>query len=54
VCRLALLLGPQTFGMDAFETAEGTLAPLPLTGPAPEELCTALKGRLVMTRSLAG
>ena len=36
------------------ETAEGTLAPLPLTGPAPEELCTALKGRLVMTRSLAG
>jgi hypothetical protein len=54
VCRLALLLGPQTFGMDAFETAEGTLAPLPLTGPAPEELCTALKGRLVMMRSLAG
>jgi hypothetical protein len=38
VCRLALLLGPQTFGMDAFETADGTAAPSPLTGPAPEAL----------------
>jgi hypothetical protein len=54
VCRLALLLGPQTFGMDAFETADGTAAPSPLTGPAPEALCTALKGRLVMTRNRAG
>lgn len=51
VCRLALLLGPQTFGMEAFETADGTVAPSPLTGPAPEALCAALKGRLVMTRS---
>jgi hypothetical protein len=25
-----------------------------LTGPAPEALCTALKGRLIMTRNLAG
>jgi hypothetical protein len=54
VCRLALLMGPQTFGMDAFETADGTAAPSPLTGPAPEALCTALKGRLVMTRNRAG
>lgn len=54
VCRLALLLGPQTFGMDAFETAEGTVAPSPLSGPAPEALCIALKGRLVMTRSRSG
>lgn len=54
VCRLALLMGPQTFGMDAFETADGTVAPSPLTGPAPEALCTALKGRLVMTRNRAG
>jgi len=54
VCRLALLLGPQTFGMDAFETADGTAAPSPLTGPAPEALCTALKGRLVITRNRAG
>jgi hypothetical protein len=51
VCRLALLMGPQTFGMDAFETSEGTAAPSPLTGPAPEALCSALKGRLVMTRN---
>ena len=54
VCRLALLMGPQTFGMDAFETSDGTAAPSPLTGPAPEALCTALKGRLVMTRNRAG
>jgi hypothetical protein len=54
VCRLALLMGPQTFGMDAFETADGTAAPSPLTGPAPGALCTALKGRLVMTRNRAG
>ena len=54
VCRLALLMGPQTFGMDAFETADGTAAPSPLTGLAPEALCTALKGRLVMTRNRAG
>jgi len=54
VCRLALLMGPQTFGMDAFETADGTAAPSPLAGPAPEALCTALKGRLVMTRNRAG
>lgn len=54
VCRLALLLGPQTFGMDGFETADGATAPQPLTGPAPEALCGALKGRLVMTRSRAG
>jgi hypothetical protein len=54
VCRLALILGPETFGMDAFETADGTAAPSPLTGPAPEALCTALKGRLVMTRNRAG
>jgi hypothetical protein len=54
VCRLALLMGPQTFGMDAFETADGTAAPSPLTGPAPEALCTALKGRLVMTRNRTG
>jgi len=54
VCRLALLMGPQTFGMDAFETADGTAAPSPLTGPAPEALCTAQKGRLVMTRNRAG
>jgi hypothetical protein len=54
VCRLALFLGPQTFGMDAFETADGTVAPSPLTGPAPEALCIALKGRLVMTRNRVG
>jgi hypothetical protein len=54
VCRLALILGPKTFGMDAFETADGTVAPSPLTGPAPEALCTALKGRLIMTRNRAG
>lgn len=54
VCRLALLLGPQTFGVDAFETADGAVVPSPLTGPAPEALCTALKGRLVMTRNRAG
>ena len=54
VCRMALLQGPQTFGMDAFETAEGTAAPQPLKDAAPEALCTALKGRLVMTRSRAG
>jgi hypothetical protein len=47
-------MGPQTFGMDAFETADGTVAASPLTGPAPEALCTALKGRLIMTRNLAG
>jgi hypothetical protein len=54
VCRLALMLGPKTFGMDAFETADGTPAPSPLTGPVPEALCTALKGRLVMTRDRVG
>jgi hypothetical protein len=54
VCRLALFMGPKTFGMDAFETADGTVAASPLTGPAPEALCTALKGRLIMTRNLAG
>jgi hypothetical protein len=54
VCRLALLMGPQTFGMDAFEASDGTAAPLSARGPAPEALCNALKGRLVMTRSRAG
>lgn len=54
VCRLALILGPEAFAMEAFETADGTAAPLPLTGPAPEAMCSALKGRLVMTRSRAG
>jgi hypothetical protein len=54
VCRLALMLGPEAFGMEAFETSDGTAAPSPSTGPAPEALCTALKGRLVMTSSRAG
>ena len=54
VCKLALQQGPQTFAMDAFETAEGTAAPQPLTGSAPEAVCAALKGRLVMTRNRAG
>jgi hypothetical protein len=54
VCRLALMLGPQPFGMDAFETSDGTAAPSPLTGPGPGTLCTALKGRLVMMRNRAG
>lgn len=54
VCRQALLQGPQTFAMDAFETAEGTAAPRPLTDAASDGLCAALKGRLVMTRRGAG
>jgi hypothetical protein len=54
VCRLALLMGPQAFGMDAFEASDGTAAPLAVRGRAPEALCNALKGRLVMTRSRAG
>jgi hypothetical protein len=54
VCRLALQLGPQTFGMDAFETADGAVAPSPLTGSAPDAVCNTLKGRLIMTRDRAG
>jgi hypothetical protein len=54
VCRQALLQGPQTFAMDAFETVEGTAAPRPLTDQASDGLCAALKGRLVMTRRAAG
>jgi hypothetical protein len=50
VCRLALLMGPQVFGMDAFEGTDGKAAPT-LTGTVPAKLCNAQKGRLIMTRS---
>jgi hypothetical protein len=53
VCRLALMMGPRTFGMDAFEISDGKAASSPPTGSPPEALCKALKGRLVMTRSRA-
>lgn len=48
VCRLAMLLGPQVFGMDAFEGLDGK--PASLAGSAPTALCNASRGRLVLTR----
>lgn len=48
VCRLAMLMGPQFFGMDAFEGLDGK--PASISGSAPAGLCNASRGRLVLTR----
>jgi hypothetical protein len=51
MCRLALLSGPKTFGMDAFELPGGELVSSLQIGSAPAALCTRMKGHLVMHRS---
>jgi hypothetical protein len=53
VCRLALLAGPQAFGMDLVETADGKTTPSSSTRAASDALCNALGGRLVMSRRWA-
>ena len=50
VCRLALLAGPQAFGMDTFETPDGKAVRPPRTRTASEALCNASNGQLVMGR----
>jgi hypothetical protein len=50
VCRLALLAGPQAFGMDTFDTPDGKAVQPPRTRVASEALCNASNGQLVMGR----
>jgi hypothetical protein len=49
VCRLALLVGPKGFGMDAFEASDGKTVSL-RTRSVSETVCNNLKGRLILTR----
>jgi hypothetical protein len=48
VCRLALLIGPKAFGMDAFHAPDGEIAPSPPASSA-NTMCNDLKGHLVMS-----
>jgi hypothetical protein len=50
ICRLALLIGPKAFSMDAFEFPEGATVQHPRTLPAAEEVCSQLQGRLILSR----
>jgi hypothetical protein len=50
VCRLALLIGPTAFGMDAFHAPDGKIMPS-VPASAAATLCNGLKGHLVMSRS---
>jgi hypothetical protein len=50
VCRLALLVGPKAFGMDAFEIEDENAVQTHRTRVASEALCSALKGRLILSR----
>ena len=51
VCRLALLIGPNAFGMDAFHAPDGKkIAPSPPASSA-ITMCNDMKGRLIMSRS---
>lgn len=50
VCRLALLAGPQAFGMDNFESMDGSIMKAPHKLSSAGALCGAQRGRLVMSR----
>ena len=49
VCRFALLAGPRAFGMDNFESADGSIMKAPDTLKAAGSLCDAQRGRLLMS-----
>ncbi|MFL6828477.1 MAG: hypothetical protein ACJ8E2_18655 [Bradyrhizobium sp.] len=48
ICRLALLIGPEAFGMEAFEALDGKAVQPPPTQAT--SLCNALRGRLILSR----
>jgi len=50
VCRLALLVGPQAFGMDAAESAGGETVNLPQTRVQSDAFCNRSAGQLTMSR----
>ncbi|MBR0695277.1 hypothetical protein [Bradyrhizobium lablabi] len=52
LCRLALQVGPEAFGMDAFEHPDGTAFRL-AKWQSSDPVCRTLKGLLAMSRSKA-
>lgn len=50
LCGLALLVGPEAFGMDSFELSGGKVANRLWSRAASDVLCTALAGQIIMSR----
>jgi hypothetical protein len=50
LCGLALLAGPQAFGMDSFELGGGEVASLVRSRAMSDALCSALGGKLIVSR----